>query len=367
MARLPLPTETELVAWLRRGDAAFPPLVLTWEEPPAGVDGVLRAAWQGKEVRFAAECKRAAGPRSLADAAEQARALARQADLRPLVVCPFLDEPALDQLEAAAVSGLDLCGNGVVLVPGRWLLRRTGAANPFRAEGAIKNVYRGASSVVARLFLARPQFASVQAARDEIARRGGGVTLATVSKVCRRLADDLLVERTRGGATALRLLQPDALLDRLAAGYAPPAARRRVTGKLRGLAPADLRPLLREWAADTGNRAALTGASSVGAYAVMARAGAEEYYLTDVAGAVRALGDRFQPADRFAAVTLSETPAEEVYFDRRDDLTASPVQTFLELAAGDKRDRETADQVRAVVLTAAGVRAPPAPDDRRRR
>ena len=106
----------------------------------------------------------------------------------------------------------------------------------------------------------------------------------------------------------------------------------------------------------TGNQVTLTGASSVGAYAVMARDGAEEYYCTDVAGAVRALGDRFQPAERFATVTLLETPDEEVYFDRRDDLTASPVQTFLELSSGDKRDRETADQVRKAILT---VPAPP--------
>ena len=36
---------------------------------------------------------------------------------------------------------------------------------------------------------------------------------------------------------------------------------------------------------------------------------------------------------------------------QREDLTASPVQTFLELSGGDKRDRETADQVRKAILT----------------
>jgi hypothetical protein len=96
--------------------------------------------------------------------------------------------------------------------------------------------------------------------------------------------------------------------------------------------------------------ASLTGTGSVDAYAVMARDGIEEYYCTDVADALLALGDRFQPAERFATVSLLETRDEEVYFDRREDLTASPVQTFLELSGGDKRDQETASDVRRVIF-----------------
>jgi hypothetical protein len=267
------------------------------------------------------------------------------------VVVSYLNEQALDDLETRSVSGIDLCGNGVVIVSGEWYVRRTGNPNLFRAEGVIKNVYRRNSSVVARLFLARPEFDAVQDALDELGRRGGHVTLSTVSKVCKRLEDDLIIERKREGATKLRLVQPEKLLGRLTANYAPPEVKRRLTGKLRGIEPPEFRARLRTWAEETGNQIVMTGASSVEAYAVMARGGAEEYYCTDVAGAVRALGDHFQPAERFATVTLLETRDEEVYFDRRVDLTASPVQTFLELSSGDKRDRQTADQVRRVILT----------------
>jgi hypothetical protein len=238
------------------------------------------------------------------------------------------------------------------VVPGEWYLRRTGNPNPFRAEGVIKNVYRKSSSVVARLFLTRPEFDSVQGALDELGRRGGRVTLSTVSKVCKRLEDDLIIERKREGMTRLWLIQPEKLLDRLAANYSPAGVKARLTGKLRGIEPTEFRTQLRTWAEKTGGRVSLTGSSSVGAYAVMAREGAEEYYCTDVAGALRALGDRFQPTERFATVCLLETRDEEVYFDRRDDLTASPVHTFLELTSGDKRDQETADQVRRVILNA---------------
>ena len=353
MSRLPIPTEEELVTRLRRGDVVFPPLRLVGGESKAReIDAIVRMSWQKKSFQFAAECKRQSNPRTIEAAAGQVRERAQERKLLPLVVVPYLGEQALEALETRSVSGLDLCGNGVIIVPGEWYIRRTGNPNLFRAEGVIKNVYRKSSSGVARLFLARPEFDSVQDALDELGRRGGRVTLSTVSKVCKRLEDDLIIERKRAGATRLRLVQPEKLLDRLAANYSAPEVKCRLAGKLRGIEPPEFRARLRAWAQETGNQVALTGASSVGAYAVMARAGAEEYYCTDVAGAVRALGDRFQPAERFATVSLLETRDEEVYFDRGEDLTASPVQTFLELSSGDKRDRETADQVRRVILTA---------------
>lgn len=352
MSRLPPPTEEEFVSRLQRGDVDFPPLRLRWEAPKVReIDALVRVSWQKNSYKFAAEYKRQFNPKTIEAAAEQARRHASTARLLPMVVVPFLDERALDDLEARSVSGIDLCGNGLIIVPGEWYVRRTGRPNPFRAEGTIKNVYKRSSSVVARLFLVRPEFDSVRDALEELRRRGGRVTLPTVSKVCKRLEDELIIDRKREGATRLRLIQPDKLLDRLADNYSPPDVRARTTGKLRGIEPAEFRIQLRKWAQGTGNRVALTGASSVGAYAVMARDGVEEYYCTDVTGAVRALGDRFQPAERFATVRLLETPDDEVYFDRRDDLVASPIQAFLELSGGDKRDRETAAQIRRILMT----------------
>lgn len=356
MVRLPLPTENELIDRLRRNAISFPPLRLEWEDAETkGIDGVVRMSWQKKTFKFVAECKRLANPKVLETTAEEVLKQAQAAKLQPLVVVSHLDERNIDALEARSISGIDLCGNGVVMVPGEWYVRRTGNPNPFRAEGAIKNVYRKSSSVVSRLFLARPVFDSVQDALDELGRRGGRVTLSTVSKVCKRLEEDLIIERKREGMTRLRLIQPEKLLDRLAANYAPAGVTRRVAGKLRAIEPGEFRTKLRSWAQKTGAQVALTGGSSVGTYAVMARDGVEEYYCTDVAGALRALGDRFQPAERFATVCLVETTDAEVYFDRRDDLTASPVQVFLELMGGDKRDRETAGQVRRVILSALSL------------
>lgn len=351
MTRLPLPTEADLATRLRQGKITFPPLSLSWKpSTDKTIDGIVQAKWRKKVIRFAAECKRGLNPKSVAEAAAEIREKARKAKLQPLVVFPFLEEAALDRLEAEAVSGIDLCGNGIIVVPDELYLRRTGTPNPFRVENPIKNVYRGDSSTVARLFLAQPRFDSLQEALDELIRRGGRVTLATVSKVCKRLEDDLIIERKRGGVTTLRLVQADKLLDKLAASYVPPVVTNRVTGKLKGIEPAECRRVLSDWAKKTANQVALSGSSSVNAYAVMARSEVDEFYCSDVTDLLRHLGERFQPTERFATVVLQETTAKEVFFDRREDLTASPVQTYLELMNGDKRDQETALQVRKVIL-----------------
>ena len=209
----------------------------------------------------------------------------------------------------------------------------------------------------------------------EIERRSGEVSLGTVSKVCKSLEDDLILERSRRKLPAerpatrrrhgesprppragpsplerrLHLLQPEKLLDLLAANYALPAVSRTFRGKC-GLRPMELRTRLAGWEEKSKARVVLTGASSVDAYAVMAREPMQSFYCSDIDGAIRHLGDDIRETDRFADVTLLETQDEFVYFDRRSGLWASPIQTYLELLAGDKRERETAEQVRQVIL-----------------
>jgi len=60
-------------------------------------------------------------------------------------------------------------------------------------------------------------------------------------------------------------------------------------------------------------------------------------------------GETVPARERFATVSLLETQNEEVYFDRRKTSRFTR-QTFLELSSGDKRDQETATQVRKAIL-----------------
>jgi hypothetical protein len=66
-----------------------------------------------------------------------------------------------------------------------------------------------------------------------------------------------------------------------------------------------------------------------------------------------ALGVRVERTERFPNLDLTWTDDATVYFDpqsRSGVPYASPVQAYLELMAGDKRQRETAEQVREYIL-----------------
>ena len=355
--RKPL-TEREILDRLRRGELTLSPLTLEDVQllegsEDTGVDAVITLSWQGNRYRFGAEVERLWTPRAVAQAADQIQRNAGAQRLLPLVIVPYLNEERLRELEVRSLSGIDLCGNGVVLVPGDLLVFRTGSPNLFRWEGQIKNVYRGASSIVARTFVLVREFPSVGEVLREIRQRGGEVTFPTVSKVCNRLEQDLVIERAPGETPPSRRLcvvQPEKLLDLLRDNYAPPKSIRTFTGKFAG-PPEGLIQRLCTWERGEGRRVVLTGESSTGAYAVMAREPAQSFFCSDVKGALEALGEEVTETGRFANVRFLETKEEFVYFDRRPGLVASPVQTYLELATGEKREKETAEQVRRFLLS----------------
>lgn len=340
-------SKPEVLARLISGEIRVPPLDLEWTGPEStpGPDATLRASWEGAEYRFVADFKGRSTPKVLTQAITQARACADRLNAQPLVVVPYLSPERLRELERAGVSGIDLSGNALVIVPGKLLVLRTGAPNKFRESYPIRDVYRGNSSVVARALLLRPRSESLADLQRFIRERGGHITLTTISKSLRRLEDDVLVER-RGGRA--RLLQPEPLLDKLATAYRPPKVRRRVVGST----PLD-RAALAVRFTTVPARTVLTGQSSTDCYAVMGREERVRFYTDSSITLLGTLGGEFAEGERFANLELIETDDPTAYFDvrRRGDVPfASPVQTYLELAAGDQREKKTAEQVRSLIL-----------------
>ncbi len=359
--------EATILRRLQERPDLLPPVDLSVVEPdPRGVpvgglqargtpDAVVQASWSGRSWRFAAQFRRLGTPKLLQEAMGEAQRIAQKSGLSPLVVVPYLSKRQLDMLAAEGASGIDLCGNGILQVAGQLLVCRRGEPNAYPASTPIRRVYQGSSSIVARVFLLKPRYASVGEVLDEIERRGGKVSVSTVSKVLKALAEDLMIRRD---GRSSRLLQGDELLDKLADRFQRPRVTQSEQFRWKGRESDFAREIcaVRE---RVDVRAVVTGAASVNEYAVMPREKTIQFYCSDLNALTAALGQEMEPARRFADIELLETEDQLVYFDARvvDGIAfASPVQCWLELQAGDKREREAAQQVRQRILTEIEIR-----------
>ena len=366
-------TESEMFAQLKASPLTLLPVTLTMREISARLgdtryDAIVDAAWDDDEATFVIECKRLGTPKEFAGAVLQIQSWSLPDGTFPMLLLPYLKPEQLDELEQLGISGVDLCGNGVITIPRRLKVFRTGKPNRFKSSATIKNVYRGKTSLVARIFAEQSSFPTLQSLREAIIERdllsASGLTkpigISTVSKALKTLEQDLIVAREDDGT--IRLLQRDQLLDKLQRNDEPLEAQEAIKLKVKTNA-------LWEWVGYYTNAlsglAVLSGLSSTSKYAVMQRAEIYQLYTPDpIALAKRMTGragasevppneNPAKETDRFENVVLVKTKRPIDYFDVRVGERlgwASPLQTWLELMRGDKRDRETADQVRELLL-----------------
>ena len=348
----------------------FPPLKFQLGQKDAlrlksdDVDAILDVTADRETFEFAAEFKSRNSPKIFEEALNQIAKTAERRKMLPMLVVPYLRENQLKELQERKISGIDMSGNGIVTVPGRLLVYRTGAPNKYPDSPPTKYAYRGTTSLVGRAFLCRPMFQSLADIEKEIVSRGGSVVLSTISKALKRMESDLIVDRTSDG---FRLRQPDKLLEQLAASYSEPKTTKTVTLAIKDLSPtkrrkavqkgqtsstsSPLQTLLAQGA--TQNTFALTGRSSIERYAVMGRQEWPVLYAQDIGRLIRTWGEKVEETSRFVDFELRETEEPTVYFDVRIKQNlpyASPIQVFLECSAGDKRERETALQVKDLIL-----------------
>jgi hypothetical protein len=342
-------TESAIRAAFERG-FRFPPLEirlrkdLTRDSGANSADARLEATWEGETFNFIAEFKSRARPVVFKEAIRQVTEYAQSISDYPMIVLPYLQPQQLDELQQQQISGIDMSGNGVVIIPNRILVYRTGKPNKFPESIPVKYAYRGTTSLVGRAFLCRRAFGSLADIESEIGKRGVSVATSTISKALKRMEEDLIVERRDG---EIQLLQADKLLLKMAESFRPPKIRRKATystqeaiGELLGKTPSNVRVVL-------------SGRSSVGEYAVMGRDEPPVVFTDNIDGLLEVWKQLIQQTSRFVDFELQETDDPTVYFDARDKNGlpyASPIQVFLECWTGDKRERETAEQVRDLIL-----------------
>jgi hypothetical protein len=142
---------------------------------------------------------------------------ARNPELVPLVIAPYISPSQADVLREAGVSWIDLSGNMVLRTRNGIYIERTGQPNQFPDSTPIKKVFQGTASLVARALLLKPGgFASLSEIRDFIRLHSGSITIPTVSKVLRSLEEDLLVSRA---GSCISASNPAQLLSRLAESH----------------------------------------------------------------------------------------------------------------------------------------------------
>ncbi len=356
-----MPTEKEIIELIKRGELSFPPLSIQLLQIQPVIkenvlaDALIEVSWGEKKAKFAVEFKAISTPKAFQSALHQLKFLPPQKNIGRMLIMPFLDDKQLQELEREEISGIDLCGNGMVIVPGLFAVSRNGGENRFPSSALIKNIYRKNSSMVGRVFLARSSYPSVQVICEEVNRRNMLVnqrgskpmSLSTVSKSLKTLENDLIIERNN----AIHLLQADKLLEKLRESYSPVVSKKKVRIKLK-----EENELITQTLWRISQKAGLplvaTGSSSVTQYAVMQRGGMLSVYCPRIEEVAEVMPG--SQSDRFPNLELIETEDETVFFDAREQQNfwwASPVQVYLELMAGDKRDRETAEQVKTYVFS----------------
>lgn len=354
-----MPTEKEMMKQLRTGKVSLPPIQfrLLKEGPKRGTDyrfdAFVEASWGNKKARFVLECKALSTPKVFRDGVNMLKTSLIPKGMGAMLFVPYLNDRQLEELEKENISGIDLCGNGVVIVPETFSVFRNGGKNRFPYSAPIKNVYRKNSSMVGRALLLVPEFDAVQSICKEVNLRNQLVaqwkkkemSISTVSKVLKTLEEDLII--SRGDST--RLLQPEKLLQKLSENYTPPEIKNRVRMKV---SEGTLAELLWKESQRLAMPFVATGVSSVGRYAVMQRGDMVSAYCPRLERLLENLSGNL--SDRFPNLELLETEDETVFFDSRQEegfWWASPIQVYLELMAGDKRDQETAEQLKSYIIS----------------
>lgn len=329
---------------LRPGTPLLPPLLIQNAvfEADRAIDAMIEVTVKNDVAveQFNVECKTRSTKEDFRKAIQQASDNAKRLVSHPLIFLPYLAPDRLAELESLAVSGIDLCGNGIVYVPNRICVVRTGQPNLYPDSRPVANPFRGRSGLVARMLIEKPYWETLSELTEAIEKRAQlkGPSLSQVSKTIAAYAEEMLVLKN---GNAIKLADPIGMLDHLLKHWRlNPAVRNRLYRSAKS-------PLkLKDLSNSTKLVWSLTGESSATRYGTIAQGGPLKVAVSDLRLAESILSLTPENVPSFADIELIETLDDSAYFaNERDDdgvRYASRIQTWLELNSGDARQRETA-------------------------
>lgn len=337
---------------LRDGVVLLAPLTVSRSEildDREGADARIELGWPGQPERFSflVDIKPQATPQAVRlsiDRAKRQSALSGRGE-NPMILVPYLSPEQLAVLEQESISGVDMGGNGLVIVPGRLCVMRSGAPNLFPDSRPLNNPYRGKSALVARTILQQKRWETLADLASCIRSEGGEVSISQVSKAVTAMQEDLILTKNGG---EIILNDPLRLLDKLASEWRPRIGSRqglRLPDGVDGAARLSISPGLK-WA--------VTGESSAGRYVTLSQGGPRRLAVSNIRLAAMILGGSPEAVPNFADVELCETDEPGYFFGNKGDERrvrwASRLQAWLEMQAGDARQQEAAAALRRQLI-----------------
>lgn len=305
-------------------------------QAPYRPDALLTLRWQGKEVSFVAEVKSRTAPKMVQQAIWQLKNYVKDGR-ESLLILPYLSKSVAEMCTEERLSCIDLNGN--YLIQTREILAiRLDKPNAFKESQPIKKIFSGNSSIVGRLLLReRKTFFSLNEVYRAIEELGGRLSLSAISKILKRLEEELIVDKSSDQIT---LLQPEKLLECLRTEYRAPKLLE--TQRLK--VPLPVISFLRN--SVDSSKWTLTGESSAERYSATTQTNILSAYVTDLRN-----WPQFEE-ERFYNLCLKKTVDSFVYFDaaKESERWASKIQSYLELSQLDKREKEIAQDLKMGIL-----------------
>jgi hypothetical protein len=353
--------EWKLIEYLLTTDDVLPPLkrdsVLALTDGDGQADALLTARLEHETLEyfnFLVEAKSRSTPQIVHQAISQIQkyvAKRNDPEVFPMIIVPFLSEAMLKELEGIQVSGIDLCGNGIITIPNRLCIYRTGNKNLYPESRPVSNPFKGKSAIVGRSFftesvvLGDTGFDTLGKLHESIQNNGVKISLAQVSKAVAALQQERILG-SRG--RVIYLLDPDRLMAQLSASWNPGVENRIYLRLPDGLSM--LKRLNKHHQLDW----AVSGTSSVNRYTSLAQGGALQIAVSDLKKAITLLDGTEENVPNFADVELIESSEPAYYHANEKDNDgirwANRLQTWIELSHGDARQQDVAREVRNQII-----------------
>jgi hypothetical protein len=351
----------DIIEELRTAGMRYSPLAIASIDTESGrrhdtsSDAVIEFRIEhGPSFRASAQLIPAATPKAVCERSEQIRDDLPKGPCSvpvPLIIAPYVPAKQADVLAWAGLSWLDLSGNMVIRVGNRIYIERTGRPNRFPDTAPIRKIFQGTASLVGRALLLEPKgFASLSHIVEFIQRRGGAITLPTVSKVLKSLEEELLVVKSRRSISAS---EPGQLLDRLAEGYADSRGRSGMIAHR--YAVEDRETMLARLCSKLGSIYVFCGFYAAQLKG-LAAGGAISMYVNDMnrfREAVKSFAPAVYPDEEFGNLSVIATKSRLPWFNvetRDEGRIVDDLQLYLEMMIDTPRGPKIAKSLRQRIL-----------------